>query len=200
MDVGSTGQGKAGTGTKAAQRSRLVAFRMPVLLWLASAASMLAVVIVSGDNIRDSGVRRAVAAALDAVSPLYAVWRLGSDAVHGFKAAGTGAKVGRVLALVLMGAVVAMHVYTVWMLGTKNIKPQVNYNRLFTKFGAALGLASTLGLLTWEGAARVARRWVRAVLYVVLSVLVVVCLLGYIIALVGVATNVFSAKTEMRPA
>lgn len=196
QDVG--GRTDKVAGTKAAQRSKLMAFGLPVLLWAVSVGSLAAVMVVSGpEGMRGSGVRRAAAAAVCAVAPLYAAWRMGSDAVRGFKAAGMGAKVGRVAALVLMGAAVVVHAVAVGMLGGRKLSSSVEDNAIgfFAVVGAAIGLLSTAGLLAWEGAGRAARKWVRVVLYVVLAAAVAACLLGYLIVLAGLADkDTFEAK------
>lgn len=192
QDVG--GRTDKVAGTKAAQRSKLMAFGLPVLLWAVSVGSLAAVMVVSGpEGMRGSGVRRAAAAAVCAVAPLYAAWRMGSDAVRGFKAAGMGAKVGRVAALVLMGAAVVVHAVAVGMLGGRKLSSSVEDNAI--GFFAAIGLLSTAGLLAWEGAGRAPRKWVRVVLYVVLAAAVAACLLGYLIVLAGLADkDTFEAK------
>ncbi len=174
-----------------ALRSKLVVFGLPVLVWVLGTASMAAVIFFSGDKILKGGMRPALAAAFYALAPLYAVFRLGSDAVRSFKAASTLGKVGRVVALVEMASHVLIHVATVVRFATSPFKTDIDIgSALFTALiSAAIGLLATLAVLVHEGAARVGSKAVRIVLYVLLGALLIALLVGYVINVVLVCND-----------
>jgi hypothetical protein len=188
---------------KQARGSKLVAFGLPLLVCLLGVGSMAATVFFGKDKmLKGKTYPAALAAVFYAVAPLFAAWRLGGDAVRGFKAAGVGAKVGRVLALLVMAVLALVHVLLVVRLASSPFnttkgrgKSAVDLKEIMvcTAIGAVVGLAATLAVLVREGAARVASKAVRITLYVLLAVLVAVLLVGYF------ATLAVAAKGSTRP-